>query len=103
MDIVTAHPTVTGHAPQHTIEGVIHKVVCSGFRTIEFSVENNTGQTVALYNNDFALISLTATGNSAGGMIYPCTDFEGMKARVQYVDSPDKTVNGQVTAVEMSK
>jgi len=33
----------------------------------------------------------------------PCNDFEGMKARVQYVDSSDKTVDGQVVAIELRK
>ena len=31
--------------------------------------------------------------------VNPCGDFEGKKAEVQYVDSSDKTVNGQVVAI----
>jgi hypothetical protein len=33
----------------------------------------------------------------------PCKDFEGMKARIQYAESSDKTVDGQVIAVELRK
>jgi hypothetical protein len=33
----------------------------------------------------------------------PCHDFEGMKARVQYAESSDKTVDGQVVSIELRK
>ena len=33
----------------------------------------------------------------------PCKDFEGMKAHVQYAESSDKTVDGQVIAIELRK
>jgi hypothetical protein len=33
----------------------------------------------------------------------PCNAFEGMKARVQYTESSDKTIDGQVIAVELRK
>jgi len=56
-----------------------------------------------LYNNNFFKIELTVVGFTPKGDINPCSDFEGMKARVQYVDSSDKTVDGQVVAVELRK
>jgi hypothetical protein len=33
----------------------------------------------------------------------PCKDFNGMKARVQYSETTDKSVDGQVFAVELRK
>jgi tetratricopeptide (TPR) repeat protein len=95
------HPTVPATGPKHTATGVIHGVVCSYPSVLEFRVENAAGKAVALYNNDFFKIDLTVVGLAPKGDINPCTDFEGMKARVQYVESSDKTVDGQVVAVEL--
>jgi len=33
----------------------------------------------------------------------PCTDFDGLKARVQYAEVSDSSVDGQVTAIELHK
>ena len=69
----------------------------------EFSVDNQSGKAVDLYKQQFLQIELTAVGYTPKGDINPCSDFEGMKARVQYVESSDKTVDGQVVAVELRK
>ncbi|MGA9060190.1 MAG: tetratricopeptide repeat protein [Terracidiphilus sp.] len=97
------HPTEPATGPKHAATGVIHGVVCSYPSALEFRVENAAGKAVALYNNDFFKIELTVFGFTPKGDINPCTDFEGMKARVQYVESSDKTVDGQVVAVELRK
>jgi hypothetical protein len=70
---------------------------------VEFRVEAAAGKTVSLYNNNFVKIDLTVVGFTPKGDMNPCSDFEGMKARVQYVDSSDKSVDGQVVAVELRK
>ena len=70
---------------------------------LEFRVENEAGKALDVYNNDFFKIELTVLGFTPKGDINPCTDFEGMKARVQYVESSDKTVDGQVVSVELRK
>jgi hypothetical protein len=33
----------------------------------------------------------------------PCSDFEGRKAKVEFAESPDKSVDGQVIAIELRK
>jgi hypothetical protein len=48
-------------------------------------------------------IDLTALNFTPTGNMNPCKDFEGMKARVQYAESSDKTVDGQVVSVELRK
>jgi hypothetical protein len=82
---------------------VIRGVVCSDPSVLEFRLENASGKAGALYNNDFYKIELTVVGFTPKGDINPCTDFEGMKARAQYVESSDKSVDGQVVAVELRK
>jgi len=97
------HPTMPATGPRHATAGVIHGAVCSYPSGLEFRVENAAGKAVTLYSNDFFKIELTVVGFAPKGDINPCTDFEGMKARVQYVESTDKTVDGQVVAVELRK
>ncbi len=97
------HPTEPPTGPKHAAIGVIQKVVCSYPSVLEFRVENAKGKAVNVYNNNFFKIELTVVGFTPKGDINPCTDFEGMKARVQYVESSDKTVDGQVIAVELMK
>jgi tetratricopeptide (TPR) repeat protein len=99
-----AHQTVTTAAPSHGTEGVIREVKCSNPYVIEFRVEGAGGESVRVYNNNFTTIELSAAaGVTAADNMNPCKDFEGKKAHVQYVESPDKTVEGQVTAVELRK
>jgi tetratricopeptide (TPR) repeat protein len=97
------HPTMPLTGPMHAAVGVIRGVVCNYPSALEFRVENSAGKTVALYNNDMFKIELTVVGFAPKGDVNPCSDFEGMKARVQYVESSDKTVDGQVVAVELRK
>lgn len=33
----------------------------------------------------------------------PCTDIEGMKAKVEYAEVSDKTISGQILSIELSK
>jgi hypothetical protein len=33
----------------------------------------------------------------------PCHDLDGMKARVMYAESSDKTIDGQIVAIELHK
>ena len=83
--------------------GVIRGVACSYPSEIEFHVESTSGKTVSLYDNDFSKIDLTEVGLTLQGSINPCSDFEGKKARVQYVASSDKSIDGQVVAIELRK
>ena len=77
-------------------------VACSYPSVVEFRVEG-AKSTVKVYNNNFSKIELTAVGFTPKGSLNPCTDFNGMKANVQYAESADKTVDGQVIAIELRK
>jgi len=103
VDVAPKHPTVPVTGPKHTATGVIRSVACTYPSTLEFRVESPNGKTVAVYNNDFFKIALTVVGATAGGTINPCTDFEGKNAQVQYVESSDKSVDGEVVAVQLRK
>jgi hypothetical protein len=37
------------------------------------------------------------------GDLNPCTDIEGLKAKVEYAEVSDKSIAGQIVSVELSK
>ena len=95
-------PTVPATGPKHQALGVIRGVQCSYPAEIEFQVVNEK-KTASLYSNNYLKIDLTVLGFTPTGDMNPCKDFEGMKARVQYAETTDKTIDGQVVAVELRK
>jgi tetratricopeptide (TPR) repeat protein len=96
------HPTEPASGPKHTAVGVIRNVKC-GYPA-EMEREVDTGKKpVAVYSNNYFKIDVTAVGFDPGSNMNPCNAFEGMKARVQYTESSDKTIDGQVIAVELRK
>ena len=96
------HPTETPHGTVHTGQGVIHGVQCSYPAVIELRVES-PGQKVALYNNNYFKIDYSAANFTPTGDIHPCDELEGMKAKVQYFATSDKTVDGQIVSMVLSK
>ena len=88
--------------PKHSFVGVMRDVVCSYPSILEFRVEGPKGS-IRVYNNNFSKIDLTVVGFVPKSNINPCADFNGMKARVQYAETTDKSVDGLVSAIELRK
>jgi len=103
VDVVPKHPTMLNSGPRHAATGTIRGAVCEYPSSLEFRLETAGGKSVRLYNNEMSEIELTTAGRVSPGSMNPCTDFEGKEARVQYVDSSDRTVDGQVVAIELRK
>ncbi|MGA8728158.1 MAG: DUF1570 domain-containing protein [Terracidiphilus sp.] len=95
------HPA-EANGPKHTMLGVIHHVTCSYPSVLEFQLDGPK-KSVNVYNNDFFKIDLSVLGFTPAKSINPCSDFEGMKARIEYAEASDKTVDGQVFAIELRK
>ena len=96
------HPTEPPDGPKHEAVGVIRGVKCSYPAVIEFRVEN-AKMTASVYNNSYYKLEFSALGFTPEGSLNPCIDIEGKNARVQYAESSDKTVDGQVVTVELRK
>jgi hypothetical protein len=96
------HPTETPHGPDLYLQGVIRGVHCNGPGILEMRVESAKGS-VMLYSNDAYKIDYRALNFTPEGEIHPCQDLEGMKARVHYFATADKTVDGQITTIALSK
>jgi tetratricopeptide (TPR) repeat protein len=95
------HPA-EAKGPKHSFLGVIRDLTCSYPEALEFRVEGAKGA-INVYSNDFSKIELTVVGFVPKGSMNPCTDFNGTKALVQYAETTDKTVDGQVFAIELRK
>jgi predicted Zn-dependent protease len=95
------HPA-EANGPKHSFVGVMRAVTCSYPSAIEFQVEGPKS-TVKVYSNDFTKIDLTVVGLTFNASMNPCKDFNGMKAQVQFAETTDKSVDGQVLAIELRK
>jgi len=104
VDVVSQpkHPVESPNGPKHWAEGVIHNVQCSYPAEIEFQIEG-TSKTVTVYGSNYSKLDVTAIGFTPTGSLNPCEGLQGMKARVRYAESSDKTVAGQVIAIELRK
>ena len=69
---------------------------------LELKIEGS-GKGVSLYSNNYFKIEFTAANFIPQGDIHPCTDLEGMKARVQYSETSNKSVDGQILSIELSQ
>jgi tetratricopeptide (TPR) repeat protein len=96
------HPTEPPDGPKHEALGVIRGVQCSYPAVIEFRVEG-AKKTISVYSNNYYKLEFSALGFTPDGDMNPCKDIEGMKARVGYAESSDKSVDGQAIAVELRK
>ena len=97
------YPTISADGPLLSATGAIRGVACSPPAAIEFRIEMIDGHVIRLYNNDYFKVELSALGFKPKGPIDPCRQFEGRTAQVQYVNSSDTAVDGQVMAVELMK
>jgi tetratricopeptide (TPR) repeat protein len=95
------HPA-DANGPKHSFVGVLRQVTCSYPSVMEFQVEG-AKSVVKVYSNDFTKIDFTVVGLTFNGSMNPCKDLNGMKAQVQYAETTDKSVDGQVIAIELRK
>ena len=97
------HPTGPANGPRHTIFGVIENTRCNYPTEIEFQIKTATGNSVTLYNNDFSKMDWTAVGFIPRETMNPCTDFDEMKIRATYVETPDKSADGEIVGMVLTK
>lgn len=101
-EIKSKHPA-EARGPKHSLLGTIRDVSCRYPNLLEMRVEGTGGKAVKLYSNDFFKIDLTVVGFTPRDSMNPCTDFNGFKARVQYAETNDSSVDGMVVAIELHK
>ncbi len=103
-DPVPRHPVEPATGPKHTALGVLDAVQCSYPSYMELQVKvTGKPKPVTLYTNNFSKLDLSALGFTPKSTMAPCHDLGGMKAKVVYAESSDKTIDGQLISVELHK
>jgi tetratricopeptide (TPR) repeat protein len=86
--------------PRRTSIGTIKNVQCSSPARMEFELQAEHGP-VALHADNYYKIQFSTLGFNPKGELHPCSDLEGMSARVEFMEVSGKP--GQITAVELRK
>jgi tetratricopeptide (TPR) repeat protein len=98
------YPTEALTGPRHTVRGILRNVQCSYPMTITLNVEpGGKAKAVSVYRNNFSQIVFTVMNFTPKSDLNPCTDIEGFKAKVEYAEVSDKSIAGQIVAIELSK
>ena len=71
---------------------------------MEFQIQaGNKAKSVKLYSSNYYKLELSALDFEPKKEMNPCHDLDGMKAKVQYAESSDKTIDGQIVSIELHK
>jgi Tfp pilus assembly protein PilF len=98
------YPTEAPTGLHHTARGILRSVHCAYPSILTLSVDQpGKALAVLLYRNDFKQIEFSAANFTPKSDLNPCTDIEGLKAKVEYAEVSDKSIGGQIISVELSK
>ena len=104
VETAPKHPSEPSNGPKHLVLGTIHGVECDSNSYLEFRVEiAGKPGSVVVYTTDRYKLDLSAMGFTPPPEMNPCHDIEGFHARVQYAESADKTIDGQLISIELRK
>ncbi len=99
---VLQHREDEPHGPQRLVKGTVKNVQCSSPAIMELKVES-AGGTISLRSNNYYKIQFTAVNFIPAGELHPCTELEGMKAKVKYFEALDQSAAGGIISIELSK
>lgn len=95
------HPAPTG--PPKVVSGTIQAVYCTGSNGLDLTLDLGA-KTVLLHTDDYFKVAFSVTGFTPKGLLQPCRDLEGLRARVSYVPGgSDPNVLGAIVGVQLSK
>ncbi len=98
------YPTEAPTGPRHTVRGILRNVQCSYPMAITLNIEpGGKAAAVSVYRNNFSQIIFSVMNFTPKSDLNPCTDIEGFKAKVEYAEVSDKSIAGQIVAIELSK
>ena len=87
--------------PHRFVVGVLKGVHCD-IPMLDLTVSSGA-KTLALHTDNFYKIQFTALNFSPTSELKPCSDLENRPAKVEYVESADKTAAPHLIAVELHK
>jgi len=97
------YPEGPATGPHHTVSGTLKSVKCIYPSTLALDLDVG-GKITTLYSSDYYKLDFYTLNFQPQGDLKPCTDLEGLKARIEYAEVADKSVAaGQMVKVELSK
>jgi Tfp pilus assembly protein PilF len=93
--------TFVAAGPHRFLVGVLKDVHCES-AGMDLTV-NSGGKSLSLHAENYYKIQFTALDFSPSGDLNPCKDLEGRPAKVEYVESADKSTVARVLGVELHK
>ena len=78
---------------------MIRSVACSYPAVLQLQLVSGA-KALALHSANYYRVAFSALNYSPPGELHPCTDLEGMQARVEYVDAGGQE---EIVAVELRK
>ena len=91
---------ITG--PHRVVTGVITKLRCGEPALMDFNLDN-AGRLTALHSENYFHISFSALNFTPTGVLKPCSQIEGMHARVEFIEPADKSEKGNILSIELHK
>ena len=87
--------------PRRSVTGTVKSVRCAEPAVMDVDVEAGS-KTVTLHTRNFYKIQFSALNYTPKAEFRPCSDLEGMRAKIEYVEGTATTVNSLV-AIELQK
>jgi tetratricopeptide (TPR) repeat protein len=83
-------------------EGTITQVTCIGTKTLELILSSKAGHR-QLYSDDYLDVAFNAMNYQPKDMMNPCTDLQGLQARIIYHPAKGTPDQGQIVEVQLSR
>jgi tetratricopeptide (TPR) repeat protein len=87
--------------PHHFVVGVLRNVHCDN-PNLDLAVTSGA-KTLTLHSDNYFKIQFSALGFQPSGDLNPCHDLESKSAKVEYVESADKTDAPHLLGIELHK
>ena len=87
--------------PHRFVVGVLKNVHCDT-PDLDLAVTSGT-KTLALHSDNYYKIQFTALGFQPSGNLNPCGDLENRSAKVEYVESTNKSDPPHLISIELHK
>ncbi len=88
--------------PRRFVTGIIKNVHCSSPAYMDLDVDTG-GKTISLYTRNYYKLVFTALNFMPKEDLQPCSDLEGMHAKVEYVETAGAAKAGGLVAIELRK
>lgn len=96
------HRPEDSRGPRDTLEGKIISVKCSSPAVMELTLEAG-GRAVALHTDNYFKVEYTARNFTPSGELDPCTQIQGMNARIIFYNIKGRPYAGELISVQLRK